>query len=362
MRVFHCEQCAARIYLTSGTCVHCNAHLGYIPEERGMGAFGLGTDGSLLRYTPSPFTWRPCANAHSAALCNWLVRSDDAHPQCRSCRLTVSIPDQSMPINQKAWGDMEAAKRSWLTTVLDLHLPVRSREEDASRGLAFHFLRQTDAKKPVYTGHDSGDITINAIESDPVQRERSKIDLHEPYRTLLGHFRHESGHYFWDLLVKDTLLIEPFRALFGDERESYSEAMARHYEHGPTPDWQTAYVSGYATMHPWEDWAETWAHYLHMVDLLTTANAWELSVGAFRKERVFSLAPEQSQLSPEFLELLSHWMPLTLVVNSLNRSLGHEDAYPFALAYTALRKIQFVHDVIKPLNPHGSFLTMPPTR
>lgn len=360
MRIFHCEQCNARVYLASDACVHCNAKLGFLPEERSMGAFTINTDGSLRRCVQGPHTWRPCINAHTAALCNWLVRDDDPNGFCRSCRLTVSMPDQSIVENQQAWGEMEAAKRNWLSSILDLHLPVRSRGEDPERGLAFHFLRQVDAKRPVYTGHDAGDITINAIECDPVQRERSKIDLHEPYRTLLGHFRHESGHYYWDLLVKDSLLIEPFRALFGDEREDYTQAMERHYANGPSPGWRTSYVSGYATMHPWEDWAETWAHYLHMVDLLSTANEWQLSVGAFSKERVFALVPDQSPLSPEFLELLSRWMPLTLVVNSLNCSLGHPDAYPFALAYTALRKMQFVHDIIKPFNPQGSFLNLPP--
>ena len=359
MRVFQCEQCSARVYLASDACVHCHAQLGYLPEERVMGAFSTEPDGSLRRYRQSPFTWRRCTNAHTAALCNWMVRNDDPHEQCLSCRLTVSIPNQSSIENQRTWGEMEAAKRSWLTNILALHLPVHSRQDDPERGLAFHFLRQVDARKPVYTGHDSGEITINAIESDPVQRERSKIDFHEPYRTLLGHFRHESGHYYWDLLIKDSLLIEPFRALFGDEREDYSEAMARHYAQGPAPNWQQAYVSAYATMHPWEDWAETWAHYLHMVDLLSTANEWQLSVGAFRTERVFSLVPEGTPLSAEFLELLSRWMPLTLAVNSLNRSLGHPDAYPFAMAYSALRKMQFVHDVIKPFNPQGQFLNLP---
>jgi hypothetical protein len=353
MRVFQCENCRARVYFTSSVCVKCNAQLGFIPEERTMGAFVVDELGTLRRYANTQTTWRRCSNALSACACGWLVPDDDPNSQCRSCRLTVTIPDQSMLENRVAWRELEAAKRNWLASMLDLHLPARSRVEDPVRGLAFHFLRQIHASHPVLTGHDAGDITINAAESDPVQRERSKLALHEPYRTLLGHFRHESGHYYWDLLVRDSPLIEPFRALFGDERADYGEALARHYENGPAADWQSAHVSGYATMHPWEDWAETWAHYLHMVDLLSTARVWQLSVDAFEQPEI----SDESSLSPEFLDLIHEWMPLTLVVNSLNRSLGHADAYPFAFSNAALRKMQFVHDVIKPFNHAGNFLS-----
>lgn len=354
MRVFRCESCQAITYLNSSHCVHCQASLGFLAEERTLGAFSLAEDGALIRYGDGS-RWRHCANVDNACACNWLLREDDSNLHCQSCRLTVSLPDQSLSENQQAWRDLEAAKRSWLSNILDLHLPARSRAEDPERGLAFHFLRQIDASRPVFTGHDAGDITINAIESDPVQRERSKIDLREPYRTLLGHCRHESGHYYWDLLVKDSLLIEPFRALFGDERIDYGESMQRHYDQGPPVDWQSAYVSAYATMHPWEDWAETWAHYLHMVDLISTAQSWQLSIGTFDPQRVVDLMPDQVPLSAEFIALLQLWAPLTLVANSLNRSLGHADAYPFALPYLALKKMQFVHDVIKPFHPRGGF-------
>jgi hypothetical protein len=347
MRVFRCESCAALVYLDSAHCLRCQATLGYIAEERTLGAFVPNDDGSLWRHANREQRWRHCENVATACACNWMLRDDDPNAQCRSCRLTASIPDQSISENQQAWRDLESAKRNWLSAILDLHLPVRSQAEDPQRGLAFHFLRQLDASRPVFTGHDAGDITINAIESDPVQRERCKLELHEPYRTLLGHVRHESGHYYWDLLVRDSPLIEPYRALFGDERSDYAEALERHYRDGPAADWQSAYVSGYATMHPWEDWAETWAHYLHMMDLLGTAQSWDLNVGVFDAEAVQLPKGEETPLSAEFIALLRAWTPLTLVANSLNRSLGHADAYPFALAHGALRKMQFVHDLIK---------------
>jgi hypothetical protein len=325
--------------------------LAFVPEERTMASFWRQDDGSLLRTNGSQERWRDCANLSSACACPWVVAPNDPSELCRSCQLTATIPDQQIAENQRAWRELESAKRRWLATILKLSLPVRSQTQDAEKGLAFHFLRQIDKAKPVLTGHDAGDITINAIESDPVQRERSKYALREPYRTLLGHFRHESGHYYWDLLVRDSLLIEPFRALFGDERADYGQALERHYAEGPAAHWETAFVSGYATMHPWEDWAETWAHYLHMVDLLSTSRGWGLQVEGYRSQPEQASSMEKAALSAEFSAMVAEWTPLTLVANSLNRSLGHSDAYPFALPTIALRKMQFVHDVVKPFSP-----------
>ena len=191
-------------------------------------------------------------------------------------------------------------------------------------------------------GDRAGGVEWRAVE----QRERSRHELHEPYRTLLGHFRHESGHYYWDLLISDTPLLEPFRARFGDERTDYGEALQRHYREGPPGDWQSAFVSAYASMHPWEDWAETWAHYLHMVDLLNTARSWKLSIGGFPGDKTADRTAAQAQLSEAFGSMVDEWVPLTLLANSLSRSLGHADAYPFALSYRALLKMQFVHEVV----------------
>ena len=319
-----------------------------------MASFEVLPDGSHRRCVPDARHWKPCGNYASACRCNWMVAAEDANPLCVSCRLTATIPDQSLPENQYAWFKLESAKRSWLYAILELGLPARSRSEDPRHGLAFHFLRQVEAGPPVYTGHGAGAITINAMESDPVQRERSKHELHEPYRTLLGHFRHESGHYYWDLLVRDGSFLEPFREFFGDERQDYGEALQRHYREGPPPGWEGAFVSGYATVHPWEDWAETWAHYLHMVDLLDTANSWRLSIRGFADQKIAKEIPQAARLSEEFAAMVNEWVPLTLMANSLSRSLGHEDVYPFALSYQALRKMQFVHELVKAAGRPGN--------
>jgi hypothetical protein len=222
---------------------------------------------------------------------------------------------------------------------------VKSRvEEDPERGVMFDFLRSPPQGPPVMTGHSNGLITINVEEADDVKREKIKHDLHEPYRTLLGHFRHEIGHYYWDLLVRDTKWLEPFRQLFGDERASYAEALKRNYEVGPPSDWANSYISSYATMHPWEDWAETWAHFLHVADSLGTALGFGLETEdletrftPFTSEDLY--APDDPGAS-RFLSLLNSWIELIMVLNEVARSMGHPDFYPFVMSKPVVAKLQ----------------------
>jgi hypothetical protein len=192
------------------------------------------------------------------------------------------IPDLSLTENQANWRRIQLAKHRLFYTLLKLRLPLKTKLEDTEHGLAFDFLVAPPphdmAAEPVMTGHDHGLITINLAEADDSERERMRRQMGEPYRTLLGHFRHEIAHYYWDRLVRDASGIEAFRQLFGDEREDYSAALQRHYANGPPPNWQESFVSAYASTHPWEDWAETWAHYFHMVDTLETASAFGMRV------------------------------------------------------------------------------------
>jgi hypothetical protein len=214
----------------------------------------------------------------------------------------------------------------------------------------FDFLRAPPGGPPVMTGHASGLITINVEEADDAKREKIRHAMREPYRTLLGHFRHEVGHYYWDRLVWDTKWLEPFRTLFGDERASYAEALKRNYEQGPPADWPQAYISSYATMHPWEDWAETWAHYMHVVDSLTTAMGFglepediEAEIVPFGKDALF--APDNPNAT-RFLELLNGWTQLTVVLNEMARSMGQPDFYPFVMSKPAVAKLQFIQMVV----------------
>ena len=216
--------------------------------------------------------YRQCKNASDHDACNWLVPAEQQQQFCNSCRLTEVAPDLSDTNNRIAWAGIEAAKRRLLYTLYSLKLPLSSRQEWPNEGVAFHFLRSTNGE-PVMTGHDEGIITLNIAEADSAFRENMREKMGEAYRTVLGHLRHEIGHYYWDRLIRNSNLLGAFRELFGDDTLDYDQAVQRHYEQGAPANWSDSYISAYATMHPWEDWAETWAHYLHMVDTLETAKS-----------------------------------------------------------------------------------------
>ena len=271
---FSCR-CGRPIYFRNSLCLGCQAPLGYEPDLQQVRA---------LTPAPQPDTWqidgqegenaffKQCENFDSPAGCNWLVPADDKEPLCRSCRLNRTIPDLNDPDNCQWWLKIENAKRRLVAQLLNLGLPVASKvSEDPEHGVMFDFLRSPKGGPRVLTGHASGLITLNVEEADDSIREKTRHQMREPYRTLLGHFRHEIGHYYWDRLVADTPWLEKFRALFGDDRQDYAAALKRNYEQGPPANWADQHISSYASVHPWEDWAETWAHYLHVVDSLDTA-------------------------------------------------------------------------------------------
>jgi hypothetical protein len=270
---------------------------------------------------------------------------------CLSCRLNRTIPDLSVPENGVLWGRIEAAKRRVVSLLVALGLPVASRVgEDPERGLAFDLLRAPAGGPPLLTGHDDGLITLNIEEADDARREGIREAMRENYRTVVGHFRHEAGHYYWDRLIDNTPWIEGFRLLFGDERTDYDAALRMHYEQGPAPDWARRYVSSYASCHPWEDWAETWAHYLHMADTVGTAasvglnrDTVDMQFELFTADALFSPGDPGAQL---FLSFLNAWVELTAVLNELSRSMGQPDSYPFALPRAAVGKLQFIHMVV----------------
>ena len=289
--------------------------------------------------------YRMCDNYAVANVCNWMVPADSPHRLCVSCELTTVIPNLAPPENRMFWYRLEAAKRRLLYTLAALKLPIGPIQAGSDGGVAFEFLEDSPEGKRVLTGHDNGLITLNIAEADDARREKARAQMHEPYRTLLGHFRHEIGHYYFDQLVADTQWISPFRDLFGDEREDYGEALERHYREGPPPDWMQTFISAYATTHPWEDWAETWAHYLHMVDTLDTAMSCGLALVP-DDPREPTLTDSTPVEDAGFDSLLKRWFPLTYVLNSLNRSLGMPDGYPFTLAPKVVDKLRFVHRVV----------------
>ena len=227
--------------------------------------------------------------------------------------------------------------------------------EDTEHGLMFDFLRSMPGERRVMTGYADGLITLNVEEADDARREKIRNELHEPYRTLLGHFRHEVGHYYWDRLVRGSRWLEPFRELFGDERANYGEALKANYTNGPPGDWADRYISSYASTHPWEDWAETWAHFLHVVDSLGTALGFGLDAGDIEGvaqpfERDALYAPDDPDAGA-VLFLLNSWVEMTMVLNELARSMGAPDFYPFVMSKPVVAKLQFVQLIVREARP-----------
>lgn len=347
MKLFECQHCSQALYFENATCESCGRRLGYLPEAETITA--LEPDGDSWRALARPGTrYRFCAN-WNYDVCNWLVRAGEAE-YCAACRHNRTIPDLSVPDNQPRWRRIETAKHRLFYTLLRLRLPLATRNEDPS-GLAFDFLGNPDGPshmvQPVMTGHDSGLITINLAEADDSERERMRSQMGEPYRTLLGHFRHEIAHYYWDKLVYGTHNLDAFRRMFGDEQEDYGSALQRHYSQGATSDWPQRFVTAYASAHPWEDFAETWAHYFHMVDTLETANSFGMRLRPkVRKGAELGTDIDFDPHRADLDRLIEAWLPLTFAVNSINRSMGQPDLYPFVVAPTVVAKLDFIHGLI----------------
>lgn len=359
MRIFHCDHCGLAVFFENTFCGRCGHKLAYLPDlklvaslDPAGGRSGELGDAAAVWTSPLPRAagraYRLCENYARYEVCNLAVPVDDPSPLCVSCRLTRVIPDLNVDGNLAKWRRLETAKRRLVYGLIEHRLPVRPKFHDPAGGLAFQFMGDPPNGPRVLTGHDGGVITVNIAEADDVERERMRVSMHEPYRTLLGHFRHEVGHYYWDVLVKPSPpRLDAFRALFGDERADYAEALRLHYANGPRPDWPQHVVSEYASVHPWEDWAETWAHYLHMTDTLETAAVTGLSIRPDRPdEPAMDRQPAKPAHAQSFEEIINSWFPLTYALNNLNRGMGLPDAYPFVLPPPAIDKLRYVHETI----------------
>jgi hypothetical protein len=324
MRNFRCE-CGERVFFDNSRCLRCGLELGFLPDQSRVASL-KPSNGA---YATSSGEYRKCTNYSEQGVCNWMVPSAEPDPLCEACRLNNVIPDLSSDENRRLWAEVERAKRRLVFGLKQLGLPLVSKNVDAERGIAFDI----KSGPRVLTGHSEGLITMNLAEADDVTREKVRASMNERYRTLLGHFRHEVGHFYWERLIAGGPFEAEFRALFGDERENYSEALQRHYAFPSQSDWSGAYISQYATAHPWEDWAETFAHYLHITDTLETAAQFGF---ASLPQRVFSAGPADIEA------LVAEWTELSVALNALNRSMGMPDAYPFAIAEPVQAKLGLV--------------------
>jgi len=293
--------------------------------------------------------YRLCENGRQQGNCNWMILVSDSSQFCRSCRLNEVIPNLQLPGNLERWHKLELAKRRIVYTIMRLGLPMDGLADGNRPALRFKFLGDVAGGPPVLTGHANGLITINIAEADDAERERRRVNLHEPYRTLLGHLRHEVAHYYWDRLIANSQWLSDFRKWFGDERADYQGALKKYYEQGPQPDWQVNGVSAYASAHPWEDWAETGAHYFHIMDMVETAGSFGVTLDPKHPSAKSMTAFPRNAfgINGDFQAVLKNWFPLTYALNSLNRGMGLPDVYPFVLSDRAIEKLQFVHEVVQ---------------
>ncbi len=342
MERFTCS-CGNVIFFGSSRCLKCGSPAGYDPVSGRMSAAAPGS--GLKR----------CANGVKHSVCNWLLPAAAPETLCVACRMNRTIPDLGNERNLRLWGRMEMAKRRLIYSLLRLGIPLQPKSENAQAGLGFDIV-STVANPTVTTGHLNGIITVNLEEADEVYRQINQQQLGESSRTLLGHFRHESAHYFWQRFLSDLQWDDPlrlgFRAVFGDEWLDYGVALNAHYEQGPPPGWEANFISGYAASHPWEDWAETWSHYLQIVDGLETCESLGLQVQHMALPLVMlrggagtlpPMLPQSGLADGEFLAWLQRWMCFSSVLNEISHSLGEAPLYPFAISVGVAKKLRLAH-------------------
>ncbi|NMA97667.1 MAG: hypothetical protein GX970_06085 [Phyllobacteriaceae bacterium] len=344
MKLFSCDHCGNTIYFENAVCERCGHALGYVPEHNAL--VSLEPSESSFRSPALNQFYRYCANSAEGA-CNWLVPATSDDLYCAGCRHNETIPPLGDATNLIHWQTIERAKKRLFYSLLRLELPLETRIENPAHGLAFRFL--VDAPdKTVMTGHEDGIITIALAEADDAERERRKVNMGEPYRTLLGHFRHEIGHHYWDLLVDGQPSHARFRELFGDESRDYGAALQSYYANGAPNGWYHNHISAYATAHPWEDFAETFAHYLHIVDTVEMAAAFGVRARPATQDE--SLTIPAVALDPyrelDIGRIIDNWIPLSSLLNNLNRAVGQPDAYPFILTSAVVEKLGFINDLV----------------
>jgi hypothetical protein len=351
LKTFYCDDCGNLVFFENVQCVKCDHALGFLPDVLDLSALEPARDDrwSALAAPVKNRLYRRCQNGRDHEVCNWLVPVEDKNPFCLACRLNKTIPDLPITGNLERWHKMELAKRRLIYTLLHLGLSLKGKPEEKRPPLQFEFLADTPGKPSILTGHKNGLITLNIAEADDVEREKRRVSFHEPHRTLLGHFRHEVAHYYWDQLIANTPHLPRFRELFGDESQDYAAALKNYYEHGAPADWEQRHVSAYASAHPWEDWAETWAHYLHFIDAIETAAGFGITLKPKHPSaKTMTADPKTvSETEGSFDQIFRNWLPLTYALNSLNRGMGLPDLYPFVLSAPAIEKMRFIHETIQ---------------
>jgi len=337
VKAYRCRVCDNPLYFENSVCVSCGTALGFARQERAI----VPVDQQGRYVDATGLVWWVCANLNLSG-CTWLAKDKGA--QCEACDLTRTRPSDDDVEGLEQFRLAEQAKRHLVVELDTLGFPVVAKTTDPENGLAFDLLSTTahSSEHNVVIGHADGVITIDLAESDDAYREKVRAQLAEPYRTMLGHFRHEVGHYFEWQLVRGDERTARCRELFGDESKDYQAEIKRHYAEGPPDGWEQSYISTYATMHPFEDFAETWAHYLHISDTIETAGEFGLT----------AVAPVTAFSS--FADVVRGvWVPLAVAFNMVNRSMGKDDLYPFVIPPPVLEKLAFVAALASPGGTSG---------
>lgn len=374
MKTFKCS-CQARqiLFFESSHCVACDRVVGLDDSFDKVEPYDLDeVSGQYYKVAKPKVRYQKCDNHANYKTCNGMVNMKTFVPVegkdevlCFACRFNETIPNLSVVEHIPLWKKMEVAKRRAIYTLKALSLPLRNIQQDPEAGLSFDFTTDRDVndnfvstlegQKAVYTGHDCGHITINLAEANEVARSNTKLAMGERYRTLLGHFRHELGHYYFDKIIAGSPEKHALcKQYFGDDELDYQVALKQHYENGAPESWRDDFISEYATMHPYEDWAETWAHYMHIMDTLETAKHFSITGStsqiATDTEEVGELSlPQDSYFfysQTSIVSILDTWIDFSVILNSLNRSMGLNDAYPFVLTKSVRTKLSFIHYAI----------------
>ncbi|HWB24652.1 MAG TPA: putative zinc-binding metallopeptidase [Chitinophagaceae bacterium] len=342
MKLFTCTHCGEILYFENTWCAHCGYSTGFYAENSDLLALSAKNDEDFQQ---NNIFYKYCTN-HKFDVCNWLVSTGSKSAYCVACDLNRTIPNLQEQRYRNYWHSIEAAKHRLVYSLLKLRLPVFSKREDLKKGLCFDFVADEKNKK-IFTGHDNGLITINIAEADDIKREMMRKNMNEAYRTVLGHFRHEVGHYYWNRLIDGTMNINMYETLFGDYKKDYGNALKQYYANGAPAGWAQDFISAYASSHPWEDWAETWAHYLHIMDTLETAHYFDVRVKPLpaKNANMCTEINDDPYNVADFKQIINQWLPLTYAMNSLNRSMGVADIYPFIITPAVMKKLSFIHNV-----------------
>ncbi len=344
MKIFQCGHCQHSLYFENQECINCGHLTGYRNEDRMMLTF----DPTLNRLISDreKIEYKYCKNKEYE-VCNWIIEKNDPAEYCSACQLNRTIPNLSNQLNFDKWRNLEIAKHRLIYQLQKIGLTLLSKNH-LDEGFCFDFVARQNNPE-LMTGHADGVITILLREADSAHREQTRLQLLEPYRTLIGHLRHEVGHYFWNrLIMNDKSALAEFRELFGDESIDYSESLNKYYKEGAPADWQNIHISKYATSHAWEDWAETWAHYLHIMDMLETGYFFGLNVNPKGTKLDSADVNFDPYTEDDFDVIINTCMPLSFAVNSITRAMGVPDVYPFIVAPAVIQKMKFIHRLLLP--------------